>query len=85
MELADKLDFAGPFFSFAELCIDQKRYEDAVVLLQRCLEIRRRKLDPADESIGEVINKLADVYRLMGRDAEAEQVLKQLSVDDRNP
>ena len=81
-ELAGKLDFGGPFFSFAELRIDQKRYEDALVLLQRCLEIRRRKLNPRDEAIGEAVLKLADVYRLMGRDVEAEEILKQLPAED---
>jgi nephrocystin-3 len=81
LERAEKLDFAGPFFSFAELRIDQKRYEDAVILLQRCLRTHRRKLDPTDEAIGEVIRKLADVHRLMGRDAEAAEILKQLPTE----
>jgi nephrocystin-3 len=84
VQIAEKLEFGGPFFRFAQLRIDQKRYEDAAELLQRCLEIRRRKLEPADEAIGEAIRKLADVYRLMGREAEADKILKQLSADDGN-
>ena len=82
VELAEKLDFAGPFFSFAQLRIDQKRYDDAVDLLQRCLEIRRRKLDPGDDAIGEAVRKLAEVYRLMGREAEAVEVERQLPASD---
>jgi len=82
VELAEKLDFGGPFFQMAELRIDQKRYDDAAVLLQRCLEIRRRNLDPTDEAIGEAVLKLADVYRLMGRDVEAEEILKQLPAEN---
>jgi nephrocystin-3 len=83
VELAEKLDFAGPFFLLAELRIDQKRYEEAVELLKRCLEIRRRKLNPS-EAIGEAVQKLSEVYRLMGREADAEEILKQLpaSVSD---
>jgi nephrocystin-3 len=81
VDLARKLGFGGPFSQMAELRIDQKRYEDAVDLLQRCLEIRRRKLDPADEAIGEAIQKLVEVYRLMGQDAQAEEILKQLPAD----
>lgn len=78
VELAGKLDFGGPFFALAELRIDQKRYAEAEKLLQRCLEIRGRKLDPVDEAIGEAIRKLAQVYRLMGREADAVEVEKQL-------
>jgi tetratricopeptide (TPR) repeat protein len=78
VELGQKLDFAGPFFCFAGLRIDQKRYEDAAALLQRWLEIRRRKLDPGDDAVVETIRKLADVYRLMGREADAVDVERQL-------
>jgi nephrocystin-3 len=77
--LAEKLEFGGPFFQLAELRIDQKRYGDAAQLLQRCLEIRRKKLDPSDESIAEAIRKLAEVSRLMGSERVAEEILKQLS------
>jgi len=55
----------------------RNRYDDAVAFLQGCLEIWRRKLDPGDEAIAAAIRKLAELRRLMGRDAEAVEVLKQ--------
>ena len=81
-ELAEEMKFGGPFYSLALLRIDQKRYQEAEKLLSRCLEIRRKKLEPSDAAITEAIQKLAKVYQLMGRDTEAEKVLENLPVNN---
>jgi nephrocystin-3 len=76
--IAEKIEFGGPFFTLAELRIEQKQFDEAAKLLRRCLEIRRKRLDPTDEVIAETIQKLVEVYRLMGKDAEAEKALRQV-------
>jgi tetratricopeptide (TPR) repeat protein len=77
VEVADKLNFGGPFFQLGQLRLDQKDYGDAERLLRRCLEIRREKLAPDDEAIRMTLESLAEVCRLTGREDEAKALLAE--------
>lgn len=78
LEIAQGTRLSDALFWLSELRIAQTRYADAEALLVRCLEIRREKKGLSNEAIANVIRKLADVYRLMGRDSCAEELLSQV-------
>ena len=78
VSIGERIEFCEPFISLADLRIEQKRYSDAVKLLKRCLQIRRKKLNLSDSIIKDTVQKLAEVYHLMGRDNDAVAILKNL-------
>ncbi len=78
VELGQKHLIGAPFFNLAKLRIDQKGYDEAQALLLRCLKICQQSPSPDDNAISRTINKIAEVYRLMGREADAFEVEKKL-------
>jgi CHAT domain-containing protein/tetratricopeptide (TPR) repeat protein len=66
------LEDAEPLTLQVVLLYQQGKYEEAIPLAERVLEIRTRLFGPTDIRIGADVNNLAELYRMTGRYAKAE-------------
>jgi nephrocystin-3 len=63
-------------FLLCRLRFEQEKYTQADQLLRRCLEIRQQKLSLEHQSAFEVLEHLAEVCRVTGREVEAQALLE---------
>lgn len=71
-------ELANTLLSLGGLWMQLGKLEDAETLVKRCLDIRERSLGSQDKSTIAALKKLAEIYRLRGREAEANQVEERL-------
>jgi len=63
-------------FLLCRLRFEQEKYTQADQLLRRCLEIRQQKLSLEHQSAFEVLEHLAEVCRVTGREVEAQALIE---------